>query len=334
MDRNFPRLLDTLTVLQRRGGLTTQQVCAALEARGHTVSVRTVQRDLEALAGVYPLTCDQRTRPYVWRWEPTAPRISIPGMDWPEAIGFHMLSKYLDALLPSGVRTSIEPYVTEADRRLAAHFENLPLRRWPERVRMLPAGQVFIAPVVPISVHLAFTEAVLLGRRVRMRYRAFDQAQARRFDVAPLGLVQRGAALYVPARFDGHDDVRTLALHRVQRAEVLEAPSGVENFDLSAWLRDGGLGFGGAQRIALVLRTHCNTGQLLAEAPLSVNQVMEPPVNGVQIVRAEVLDTAELRRWLLSMSSRIAVLEPPTLRQALADEVHAAAALYDFSPRS
>lgn len=328
MDKNFTRLLDTLAVVQRTDRLTTPQIRERLEARGHHVTARTVQRDLEDLATSFPLECDQRTRPYGWRWRDSAPRLALPAMDWPEAISFHLLSTYLKGVLPVSVQEAIQPYVDEARRKLSQHFDNLPLRRWPERVRVIAPGPAFLPPKISRAVHVATTQAILLGRRLKIRYLAFDQKTAKAYIVSPLGLVQHGAVFYVPVRFDGHEDIRTITLHRVQRADVLADPSGIEDFDLSGWIEQGGLGFGGETRVQLVLRLFESAGDLLIEAPLSADQTAMTESTGVHLVRASVLDTQQLRRWLLSLGARVEVVAPVTLRRHIAQSLRTAASHY------
>jgi len=57
---------------------------------------------------------------------------------------------------------------------------------------------------------------------------------------------------YVPVRFDGHDDVRTLRLHRMSKVELLDTSSGIDQFDLDEWIEAGGMGFGGQEQIELI----------------------------------------------------------------------------------
>ena len=63
-------------------------------------------------------------------------------------------------------------------------------------------------------------------------------------------------------------------MHRVERAELLDEPSGIESFDLSAWIDTGALGFGGYETIDMLLRFYDGTGALLIETPLAKGQVV------------------------------------------------------------
>ena len=62
-------------------------------------------------------------------------------------------------------------------------------------------------------------------------------------------------------------------------------------------------------------------GQLLTETPLADDQLVEDAADGSQQISATVLDTAQLRRWLLSLGARVEVLAPPALRAAMAEEL-------------
>ena len=53
MDRNFPRLLDTLRLVPAKRYASTEDIHRHLNALGHDISRRTVERDLLALAANY-----------------------------------------------------------------------------------------------------------------------------------------------------------------------------------------------------------------------------------------------------------------------------------------
>jgi predicted DNA-binding transcriptional regulator YafY len=66
MDKNFPRLLDTLQAVPSDRKVSTSELVLRLRAQGHAVTPRTVQRDLEALAAAKRSTLwlapDQKTQ--------------------------------------------------------------------------------------------------------------------------------------------------------------------------------------------------------------------------------------------------------------------------------
>jgi len=225
--------------------------------------------------------------------------------------------------------SDVQTHFAEARRKLGQQLDKRPLRLWPQRVRVVGQGAPLLPPKVGRGVHPTVTEAVLRGVSLSIRYRAYGDSAPRKHRVAPLGLVLAGSVGYVPVRFAGHDDVRTLALHRIESAELDDTPSGIESFDLDRWLAEGALGFGGNQRIRLCLRVWEGLGQLLTETPLADDQRVEDAADGSQQISATVLDTAQLRRWLLSLGARVEVLAPPALRAAMADELARSSRRYE-----
>ena len=54
----------------RHPGLSSTQLQAALANVGHRTSKRTVERDLNELATLFPLRCNNKGMPYGWYWQP------------------------------------------------------------------------------------------------------------------------------------------------------------------------------------------------------------------------------------------------------------------------
>ena len=71
-------------------------------------------------------------------------------------------------------------------------------------------------------------------------------------------------------------------------------------------------------------RNNFNLMRLVAESPLSTDQVMDQ-----DIVQATVQDSWELRWWILSQGAGIEVLEPMALREEIAQSLRDACKRYD-----
>ena len=131
--------------------------------------------------------------------------------------------------------------------------------------------------------------------------------------VMPLGLAQQGPRLYLVCRFEGFDNERSLALHRISHAEMSAAsfkrPSG---FDLRVYDEDGRFGFGEGERIRLCIRIEKVAGQHLMESPLSTDQEVRELADALEIT-ATVVDSARLRWWLRGFGDDLEVLAPPAL---------------------
>ena len=83
-----PRKVDTAT-LERH-----------LEAEGVGIHRRSIQRDLHQLSSIFPLVCDDRSRPYGWSWARDAQVVDLPAMDPRTAMTFRLVGRYLPHLLP------------------------------------------------------------------------------------------------------------------------------------------------------------------------------------------------------------------------------------------
>ncbi|MFM9969813.1 MAG: helix-turn-helix transcriptional regulator [Burkholderiales bacterium] len=335
MDRNFRRLLDTLAVIPSNGKkLSTPQILERLKARGHKVDIRTVQRDLESLEKTFGLERDDRGKPHGWGSPKQAIRISLPEMDWSEALSFYLLKQYLQDLLPTSVQEHLAPHFQQAEQKLKSQFPDLPLKHWPEKVRVVPPNQPMRSPKVNRAVRDVVTEALLSGRQAEIQYRRKDGDEPKPWRIHPLGMIQHGRVFYLAVRINDYENVRMIALHRITRAKLLEAKvRAPADFSLDRWLQEGAMGFGGGGMIRLIADFHNKVGYHLVETPLSEDQTVTPlDKTGVTMrVTATVLNTEQLRRWLLGFGSAVEIIEPVSLRNDLAETLRNAANLYEKS---
>ncbi len=114
----------------------------------------------------------------------------------------------------------------------------------------------------------------------------------------PLALAQQGARLYLVCRYEGFDNERNLALHRIVSAKstslTFERP---KHFDLSAYDGNGRFHLGDGERVRLSFRINRDAGLHITESPLSEDQVVkEGP--GYFDITATVVDSALLDHWL------------------------------------
>jgi predicted DNA-binding transcriptional regulator YafY len=123
--------------------------------------------------------------------------------------------------------------------------------------------------------------------------------------VMPLGLAQQGPRMYLVCRFDGYDNERCLALHRIlsARASTLtfERP---KDYDLKQYDDDGRFGYGVGQRVWLSFRIEREAGLHLLESPLSDDQTVVELEDAYKIT-ATVVDSAMLEWWLRGFGESI-----------------------------
>ncbi|QBJ95923.1 YafY family transcriptional regulator [Rhodococcus sp. ABRD24] len=216
------RLLDLMLRLQGGPGTTAARLADQLE-----VSVRTVYRDVAALqaAGV-PV------------WTESGPGGGIRLLDGWQSKLSGMTGAETSALMLLGVPAvaqdlGLSDITARAESKLLGALP-LPLRAgallWRERLHVDVPG--WFATTPSVEQLPAVAQAVLEGRRLRIRYRRGADGSTRTLD--PLGLVAKAGTWYLVAR---HRD-RTLSyrVSRIESALVLDAPAvRPDTFDLAGW---------------------------------------------------------------------------------------------------
>ena len=143
----------------------------------------------------------------------------------------------------------------------------------------------------------AVSNALFADQWLNVTYRnaAGKERQSR---VMPLGLAQQGARMYLVCRFEGYDNERSLALHRISAAKAstftFVRPA---DFDLKQFDDDGRFGYGDGRKISLAFRIEKEAGFHLLESPLSVDQQVAEEDDYYRIT-ATVVDSAMLDWWL------------------------------------
>lgn len=161
----------------------------------------------------------------------------------------------------------------------------------------MPTSQPLLPPDIRPSVFETVANALFENRLLDVVYRnaAGRTVEAR---VMPLGLAQQGPRLYLVCRFDGYDNERNLALHRIVQITAstltFEYP---EEFDLARFDADGRFGYGDGKKVRLSFKIEKEAGFHLTESPLSKDQTVVEHEDCYEI-SATVVDSAMLEWWL------------------------------------
>lgn len=86
---------------------------AMLDDWGISVSLRTIQRDLNALAETFPLDFDE-SKPQGWCWREGASQLEVPSMDAHAALTFNLVEQYMKNLLPRSTLSHMAPWFDAA----------------------------------------------------------------------------------------------------------------------------------------------------------------------------------------------------------------------------
>jgi predicted DNA-binding transcriptional regulator YafY len=315
------RLVSVLLLLQSRGGLTAAQIAQELE-----VSVRTVHRDVEALAasgvpiyaergphGGIRLVEGYRTR-LTGMTEDEAEAVFLSGVPGPAAelgLGTVVAAARLKVL------AALPPELRSRASRLSQRF-HLDAPGWFSRSESNP--------------HVAeVAAAVWEDRQLRVSYDRGDKVVERVLD--PIGLVLKGGVWYAVARAD--DSIRTYRISRILAATVLDSRFTRDpDFDLAShWAETTAAYEQAAAKVSVTLRVdprylvlvHDVLGASVAEA---AEWLAERDPDGWQHLRVTLTWPTEAPRRLLALGDAAEVMGPPEMRASVAEAARAVALRY------
>ncbi|HWZ62465.1 MAG TPA: WYL domain-containing protein [Steroidobacteraceae bacterium] len=296
--------------------VTVSTLLAKLSAAGFKTTKRTVQRELNMLSALFPLTSDDRSIPYGWSWASNAPAFDLPTMDGPTALTVRMIEQFIPTLLPPIIRDQLAPQFARARAVLDGNPGNA-LSHWANCVRVVPREMPLLPPKFNNDAVRVVYDALLGGKRFTAEYRsrAAETDEIKSYEVNPLGLVARGTLLYLICTLWNYQDIRQLALHRVVSATLSEKTVSKPNgFDLDRYIEEGEFQYPVGPMIQFKAKFQRGADAHLYETPLSEDQTIEKFDADHVIVTATIRDTAQLEWWLLGFGSLVKVLQPADLQ--------------------
>ncbi|MGY4306306.1 putative DNA-binding transcriptional regulator YafY [Bradyrhizobium sp. USDA 4369] len=319
------RLLSILTTLQAKGQITAPALAAACE-----VSVRTIYRDIDALAAAGIPVYAERGAEGGFRLL-DGYRVRLNGLSPAETDALFMagLPGPAAALGLDGAMNAAQTKLVAAlPQNLRAHAG-----RMQARFHLDAPGWFGEAEEPP---HLrAIADALLADRLIDIRYQSWRAEKRRR--VAPLGLVLKGGGWYLAGRVER--SVRTYRVARIldctATCETFDRPA---DFDLPAYWRAA------TERLEAELHPKQATVRLSPLGVKLLEVVSQPYVRA----RTRLADDADAEGWriaiiptgttlwhaageLLRFGSEAEVLDPPELRAKMAELAQAMANRYASS---
>ena len=299
--------------------ISVKDLTERLRDADFSVTARTVQRDLNELAGVFPLVADDREKPYGWSWQRNASGFDLPGLTVPEALTLTLVEQHLRNHLPPNTIDALQPHFQSAARALSSVDSSAMSKAWLNKVRSVTPQQPLLAPVMDEECQRTIYLALMKDLQLRLHYKKRDADVATLYEVVhPLAIVQRGGLIYLVCMFADYDDARTLALHRVQAAELrYESARAKPGFNLDDYIESGQFGVRTGDPVTLRATFARAAGEHLYETPLSTDQSLTIDKDGRIELRATVASTRALVWWLLGFGDGVTVHEPVELREEM-----------------
>jgi predicted DNA-binding transcriptional regulator YafY len=299
---------------------------AAALAAEHGVTERTIRRDLEALqeAG-FPLYDDRTDGKRVWRLVEGYKQRLVQSFTLSELAALYFSRNMLSFL--GGA-----PFAQDLESAFAKIREALPAKSLPYLSRIQDLFSTRPDPWKDYSrkqdVIAGLIDAVLHQRQARLAYYSFQSRRTKSYTLDPYRLVYYRGGLYLYARAHEYGEVRTFAVERIQRMEVLDQGFEVPaDFNPSEYARSAfGISGGRAETVELVFDPE-RAGYIRERTWHESQRLEDRPDGSVRLVM-EVAPGFELQAWIKGFLPHVSVVRPAALREAIARDLEAARARF------
>lgn len=304
-----------------RGGSWPNATCLAKQLE---VSPRTVQRDFIFLRDRLraPLMFDATHNGYCY----TQPDYRLPFFRLTEG---ELIALFIAERLLRHYRGT--PYEVDLRRAFAKITELLPdavsidLSALSDTLSVTPTA---LTPQDLVTFR-ALTEAVAQRHRLEMEYWTAERNEVTRREVDPLHVTIIEGDCYLVGYCHLRKDVRMFSTARVRSVrptgDTFARPA---DFRIQEYLRGSFRAVRGDRLYRVALRFSPAFAGRLAEKVWHSSQTSERTPDGSLVVRVEVTDLREVKRWALFWGSDCHVLEPPELREQVIEEYRKALANY------
>lgn len=307
--------LELLRRIPSKRTVSASELHRQLTDAGFERDLRSIQRLLENLSKSLDIERDERSKPFGYRWKDQAKALTMPNLSPQESLLLLLAREHLRNLLPGKLMRSMEGFFEQARRNLGPASNDTLEKQWPAKVRVVATSQPLLPPKIKAGVFEAVSQALYENRWLHLEYRN-AKGESSKPEVMPLGLAQQGERLYLVGRYKGYENERSLALHRIQSAQmmsVFKPPS----FDLKKFDDDGRFGFGEGQRVRLSFVIEKPAGEHLRESWLSSDQVVTEIDDKHYQISATVVDTAMLEWWLRGFGDAVSQIMKLKIEDAM-----------------
>lgn len=271
---------------------------------GFERDLRSIQRTLRTLCEHFEIECDERSKPFGYSWKLNAKGLDLPILNEQQSLLLKLAEQQLKYLLPANIMSYMKPFFEQADR-LVSGSKDKPEYQWLNKVCVTPTSLPLIPAQVKDDIFAAVSQALFQNRLLHIEYQN-PKGKKHAATIMPLAIATQGATIYLVCRYEGYNDNRLLALHRIRKASMstftFERP---KDFNLKTYQNDGHLGFGNGEKIRLSFSIQHDAGFHLTETPLSKDQKILEENDEYYRIQATVAQNDMLEWWLLKFGEDI-----------------------------
>jgi predicted DNA-binding transcriptional regulator YafY len=288
----------------------------------HGVTERTIRRDIEALqeAG-FPLYDERNDGRKVWRLVDGYKQRLTQTFTLAELAALYF-GKNLMSFLGGA------PFAQDLESAFDKIREALPAKSLPYLARIQDLFSARPDPWKDYSkkqeVIAALIDATLHQRQVRIAYYSFNSRKTKSYTLDPYRVVYYHGGLYLYARAHEYDEVRTFAVERTERIEILDASFEIPaDFNVSEYAR-GAFGIAGGKAEPVEIVFDAEMAGYIRERVWHESQSLEDNADGSVVLRMSVTPGWELRSWIKGFLPHARVVQPASLRDEIGRDIEKA----------
>ena len=296
--------LEVIRRIPRHRFISTIEIQNSLRASGINVQILTLQRYLKQLyeSGNLPLERHDNGRPFSYRMGTDSTPFPFTKLSPQEALMLRLIEANLHYQLPGKLNRAMEPFFDAARQTLSETQGKITHENeWLNKVAVVSNTLPQIPPSIKPRIFEAVSNALFENKKLKITYHNAEGKEKTK-TVSPMGLVQQDIRLYLVCRFDGYQDIRHLALHRIKDAELLTEPAQKErNFDIKTYVKEHHFNYTNSEtkmvKLTLVF-TNEATALNLTEAPFNRTQKIEKLEDGRYRLTVKIEDSLLLDGWI------------------------------------
>lgn len=309
------RLLHQLSAAS--DGMTLESLSETLH-----VSARTVNRDLATLkTSGFPLL-EQLGERGIKFWKFDAERLgNPPSFSYDEAAALYIGRRFLEPMMG----TFLWEAAHGALRKIRDHLGS---RSVAYLERMLGTISSTTVGWSDYSGKSDLIDTLMLGceehRQIAILYQSAEAAEPSNYSICPYHLVYHKGSLYVIGFSCKRNEIRHWKVDRISGATVTDTSFEIPcDFNINAY-QEAMFGVyhpSGNEPIKILVRFAPSVARYVQEHRWHVSQKTQTEKDGSAIVELFVVETPEIKHWILGFGHCAEVLRPESLRRDVFDEV-------------
>ncbi len=307
MSRDTSSLLEAINIVEilrripRNRRITAEELRQALASDGIEISTRTMQRTLKTISecGRFDVECDTRERPYGYRRVELLSNLGLDTMTPSEALLLRLVEERMRFQLPPSISKGLSHLYDEAKAFFSEGKADNRKKLWQKKVCYIPASLPQVPAQVKPRIFDVISEALYLDVKINLTYINSEEKKTKAY-VMPLGLVQQDSRLYLICQFDGFDNYRHLALHRICQASLTTTHfARPKNFSLSHYVADRHFNYSNGEKVNWIVEFESDVMALnLKETPFNATQTLTKTKAGLWRLEVVIEDSIWLDGWV------------------------------------